>query len=74
MVSNGAGITLLPQLSVPTVGKLPGIIVKPFAKPVPYRTIGLVWRSTSPRRALFMTLAGVLRELAPRANVRARPG
>ena len=68
MVSNGAGITLLPMLSVPSVGKLPGIVVKPFAKPVPYRTIGLAWRLTSPRRVLFETLAEVLRGLAPLAN------
>jgi len=63
MVSTGAGITLLPQLSVPTVGTLPGIVVRPFAKPVPYRTIGLVWRPTSPRRELFEAVAGVLRRV-----------
>jgi LysR family hydrogen peroxide-inducible transcriptional activator len=68
MVSNGAGITLLPQLAVPTVGALPGIIVKPFAKPVPFRTIGLAWRPTSPRRLLFETLAEALIELAPDDN------
>ncbi len=68
MVSSGAGVTLLPQLSLPIVGKLPGIVVKPFVRPVPYRTIGLAWRSTSPRRILFETLAGVLRGLAPTAN------
>ena len=65
MVSTGAGITLLPQLSLPTVGKLPGLVVRPFAKPVPYRTIGLVWRRTSPRRELFEAVAGVLRRLGP---------
>lgn len=65
MVSTGAGITLLPQLSVPTVGTLPGIVVRPFAKPVPYRTIGLAWRPTSPRRALFEAVGGVLRRLGP---------
>lgn len=65
MVSSGAGVTLLPQLSVPTVGSLPGMVVKPFVKPVPYRTIGLAWRSTSPRRALFEAVAAALRELAP---------
>jgi LysR family transcriptional regulator, hydrogen peroxide-inducible genes activator len=68
MVSSGAGITLLPQLSLPIVGKLPGIVVKPFARPVPYRTIGLAWRATSPRRVLFETLADVLRGLAPTAK------
>lgn len=65
MVSSGAGVTLLPLLSVPTVGSLPGLVVKPFAKPVPYRTIGMVWRPTSPRRELFEAIGGVLRELAP---------
>jgi LysR family hydrogen peroxide-inducible transcriptional activator len=65
MVSSGAGVTLLPLLSVPTVGTLPGLVVKPFAKPVPYRTIGIVWRPTSPRRALFEAIGTVLRELAP---------
>lgn len=63
MVSSGAGVTLLPQLSVPTVGTLPGLVVKPFAKPVPYRTIGIAWRPTSPRRALFEAIGDVLREL-----------
>jgi LysR family transcriptional regulator, hydrogen peroxide-inducible genes activator len=65
MVSSGAGVTLLPQLSVPTVGTLPGMVVKPFVKPVPYRTIGLAWRSTSPRRVLFEAIGAALRELAP---------
>lgn len=66
MVSSGAGVTLLPQLSVPTVGTLPGMVVKPFVKPVPYRTIGLAWRRTSPRRVLFEAIGVALRELAPR--------
>jgi LysR family transcriptional regulator, hydrogen peroxide-inducible genes activator len=66
MVSSGAGVTLLPELSVPTVGSLPGLVVKPFVKPVPYRTIGIAWRPTSPRSALFEVVADALRELAPR--------
>jgi LysR family transcriptional regulator, hydrogen peroxide-inducible genes activator len=65
MVSSGAGVTLLPQLSVPTVGTLPGMVVKPFTKPVPFRTIGIAWRSTSPRRVLFEAIGEALRELAP---------
>lgn len=65
MVSSGAGVTLLPELSVPTVGSLPGMVVKPFVKPAPYRTIGIAWRPTSPRRVLFEVVADALRELAP---------
>lgn len=65
MVSNGAGITLLPLLSLPSIGSLPGIVVRPFTRPIPYRTVGLAWRPTSPRRILFETLASVLRGLEP---------
>jgi LysR family transcriptional regulator, hydrogen peroxide-inducible genes activator len=50
---------------LPSVGSLPGIVVRPFVKPVPYRTVGLAWRPTSPRRRLFETLAEALRPLAP---------
>lgn len=57
----------MPLLSLPSVGTLPGIVVKPFTYPVPYWTVGLAWRSTSPRRTLFEALADVLRELAPAA-------
>jgi LysR family hydrogen peroxide-inducible transcriptional activator len=68
MVSSGAGVTLLPELSVPTVGNLPGMVVKPFVKPVPYRTIGIAWRPTSPRRVLFEAIAVALKVLAPSAR------
>jgi LysR family hydrogen peroxide-inducible transcriptional activator len=70
MVSAGAGITLLPGLSIPSVAALPGLVVRPFAPPVPYRTVGLAWRPTSPRRELFETLAAALRELVPAAQRR----
>jgi LysR family hydrogen peroxide-inducible transcriptional activator len=68
MVSSGAGVTLLPEISLATVGNLPGMLVKPFVKPVPFRTIGIAWRPTSPRRALFEIIAHVLKELAPKAR------
>jgi LysR family transcriptional regulator, hydrogen peroxide-inducible genes activator len=73
MVSNGAGVTLLPQISVATVGALPGMVVKPFARPVPYRTIGIAWRPTSPRRPLFEAIGEALRELAPDSRARIEP-
>jgi LysR family hydrogen peroxide-inducible transcriptional activator len=70
MVSSGAGVTLLPELSIPMVGNLPGMLVKPFSSPVPFRTIGIVWRPTSPRRALFEVIGDALRALAPWTNAR----
>jgi LysR family hydrogen peroxide-inducible transcriptional activator len=64
MVSAGNGVTLLPMLSLPSETRLPGLVVRPFAKPIPYRTIGLAWRRTSPRKQLFHSLARAFREIA----------
>ncbi|HEX2732348.1 MAG TPA: LysR substrate-binding domain-containing protein [Polyangiaceae bacterium] len=64
MVSAGNGVTLLPSLSLKTEGKLAGLAVRPFDEPVPFRTIGLAWRRTSPRKALFRAIAQSLRTLA----------
>jgi LysR family hydrogen peroxide-inducible transcriptional activator len=60
MVSSGAGITLLPALAVPVENRRGQLEVRPFAKPVPRRTIVLVWRKSSPFGAAFEELAAVL--------------
>lgn len=57
MVAGGAGVTLLPELSVPYEVKIKNLRVRRFAEPVPARTIGLVWRKKS-------SLAPALRKLA----------
>lgn len=68
MVSSGNGVTLLPSISLRTEGRLPGLTVRPFQKPVPYRTVGIAWRATSPRQELFEVVAECLRALAPEAD------
>ena len=57
MVASGAGVTLLPELAVPTESKRAALKVRPFSEPSPHRTIGLVWRRGSP-------LSGALRKMA----------
>lgn len=64
MVSTGVGVTLLPALSLQIEQQLPGLIVRPFQKPVPFRTLGLAFRRTSPRKELFRNLATGLAEIA----------
>lgn len=64
MVSTGAGVTLLPALSLQTETQLPGLTVRPFQKPIPFRTLGLAFRKTSPRKPLFHALAGAFTEIA----------
>ena len=50
MVMSGVGaITLLPSLSVPIENRLEQLVVRPFASPVPSRTLALVWRPGYPR-------------------------
>ena len=57
MVAGGAGVTLLPELALATEAKRAELSIRPFAEPVPARTIALVWRKRSP-------LGPALRQLA----------
>jgi len=66
MVAGGAGVTLLPALSVPTEVRGPALRVRPFAKPAPGRTIGLVWRRNSPLAETFRRVAATVRGAYPR--------
>ena len=58
MVTDGDVMTLLPELAlgVETRGRR-DLAVRPFRPPAPYRTIGLAWRSSSPREEEFHSLA-----------------
>lgn len=51
MVAAGTGITLMPKLAISD--HEPAIRYIPFREPAPGRTIGLVWRKTSPRKELL---------------------
>ncbi len=55
MVVNGYGGTILPDLALPVeAGVHSRLRVVPFTPPAPFRTIGLAWRSSSPRRSDFI--------------------
>jgi LysR family transcriptional regulator, hydrogen peroxide-inducible genes activator len=68
MVATGLGVTLLPESAVALEARAgTGLTTRPFADPAPARTIGLVWRRTSPNDALYRRLGRLLaRELAGR--------
>jgi LysR family hydrogen peroxide-inducible transcriptional activator len=61
MVSSGAGVTLLPALAVPVENRRGQLEIRPFAKPIPRRTVVLVWRKSSPFGDAFNELAAVLK-------------
>jgi LysR family hydrogen peroxide-inducible transcriptional activator len=61
MVAGGAGVTLLPRLAVATEAQRAGLRVRPFADPVPHRTIVLVWRKRSPLASALKQIAATIR-------------
>lgn len=71
MVAGGAGVTLLPELAVPTEAPRAEIAVRPFADPAPERSIALVWRRHSALSESLRAIAAVMREAYPKPN---RPG
>jgi LysR family hydrogen peroxide-inducible transcriptional activator len=70
MVATGLGVTLLPESAVGVEAREgTGLTTRAFSPPVPSRTIGLVWRRTSPNGNLYgelgRRLAGRLAEMVP---------
>ena len=57
MVGAGMGVTLVPEMAVPVETRSAAVSVARFADPQPSRTIGMIWRKTSP-------LAGQLLQLS----------
>lgn len=68
MVAGGAGVTLLPELAVPTETQRTALSVRAFAKPSPFRTIALVWRKRSPLGPALRQLTGTMRDAYPAAR------
>jgi LysR family hydrogen peroxide-inducible transcriptional activator len=61
MVATGVGVTLLPQLaSIGSYGATRGLSVRPFAKPVPTRTVGAVWRKSTARAAAIEAVCDLI--------------
>jgi len=73
MVASGAGITLLPAMSLEhEIHGQDRLTTLPLERR-PVRTIGLAYRASTARRALFERLSELLREHAPRGTI-ALPG
>jgi LysR family hydrogen peroxide-inducible transcriptional activator len=61
MVAAGSGITLLPALAVPPERIRDGVCYLTCYKPVPQRTIALVYRPGSPLRSRYEQLAEAIK-------------
>jgi LysR family hydrogen peroxide-inducible transcriptional activator len=67
MVAGGAGVTLLPALSIPTETDRAKLKLRRFATPAPHRTLALVWRRSSPQSVTLRRVAELIRRAYPRA-------
>ncbi len=61
MVAAGFGITLLPEICLGVESRGRNLSLVRFIDPEPFRTLGLVWRSTSPRKPDFLELGRLVR-------------
>jgi LysR family hydrogen peroxide-inducible transcriptional activator len=60
MVSAGMGVTLVPEMAVAVETRSAPVSVARFKNPQPSRTIGMVWRKTSPLSAQLRQLSEVV--------------
>jgi LysR family hydrogen peroxide-inducible transcriptional activator len=70
MVAGGSGVTLLPELAVPTEAARAGLAVRPIASPRAHRTIALVWRRRSPLVSALKEIGAVMRDAFPGAQAK----
>jgi len=56
MVVNGFGVTLLPKMSIPVEARRRALVLIPFEKPKPTRSIGLAWRKSATKKADYAAL------------------
>lgn len=64
MVGAGLGVTLIPEMAICVETRSAQVALAAFPDPQPARTIGMVWRKTSPLAGQFGKLAEVVLECA----------
>ena len=60
MVGAGIGVTLIPEMAVPVETRSASVSVARFKNPQPSRTIGMVWRKTSPLAKQLLQISDVV--------------
>ena len=64
MVGAGIGVTLIPEMAVAVETRSAAVAVQSFNTPEPSRTIGMIWRRTSPLSKQLGQVAEVVRQSA----------
>jgi len=64
MVGAGIGVTLIPEIAVAVETRSASVSVAHFKSPQPTRTVGMIWRKTSPLAKQFQSISEVVRHSA----------
>ena len=64
MVSAGIGVTLIPEMALGVETRSASVSVARFQSVQPSRTIGMIWRKTSPLAKQFLQISDVVRQSA----------
>ena len=64
MVGAGIGITLIPEMAVPVETRSAQVSIARFPAPQPARTIGMIWRNSTPLAKQLRQIADVIRRSA----------
>jgi LysR family hydrogen peroxide-inducible transcriptional activator len=62
MVSAGIGVTLIPEMAVSVETRSAPVSITRFQTPQPSRTIGLVWRNSTPLAKQYLLVSEVIRQ------------
>ena len=63
MVAYGQGVTLIPEMALPSSEAIPDLKVVPFAEPMPSRRLAFAWRRNASRQGDCEALAAAIRAL-----------
>src|SRR4029077_14879478 len=74
MVSAGIGVTLIPEMAVAVETRSAPVSVARLKNPQPSRTIGMIWRKTSPLARQLLQFSEVVRVSADALRKQHNPG
>lgn len=64
MVGAGIGVTLIPEMALPVETRSAEVVLQRLGQPAPNRTIGMVWRKSSPLSRQLSDVAELVRQTA----------
>ncbi|MEM6383197.1 MAG: hydrogen peroxide-inducible genes activator [Pseudomonadota bacterium] len=68
MVAAGIGVTLIPEMAVEVETRSASVALARFSEPQPSRTVGMIWRTSSPLADEFSNIAETVRRSTGHLN------